>query len=124
MVPGGAAFLVHQVLDGAEARGAELVRATRLSASATSAALRGPGRHGLAERGRGGCRRGDADLDAVATSTGAADAHRERADRYGRDRESWRAAVPAYRRARWTAGPQRVRRRHTRGPRTGGDDAW
>ena len=61
-----------------EARGAEVARAARLSPSATSAALRVLAEHGLAERGRGGWRRGAAGLDDVATSTGAADLHRER----------------------------------------------
>ena len=63
LVLGGTAGLVHQVLDGTEARGAEVARAARLSPSATSAALRILAEHGLAERGRGGWRRGDADLD-------------------------------------------------------------
>ena len=97
---GGIAGLVHQVLDGTEARGAEVARAARLSPSATSAALRVLAEHGLAERGRGGWRRGDASLDDVATSTGAADLHRERAERYRRDRESWRARLRAYQGAR------------------------
>ena len=59
LVLGGTAGLVHQVLDGTEARGAEVARAARLSPSATSAALRVLAEHGLAERGRGGWRRGD-----------------------------------------------------------------
>ena len=66
LVLGGTAALVHQVLDGTEARGAEVARAARLSPSATSAALRVLAEHGLAERGRGGWRRGDAALDDVA----------------------------------------------------------
>jgi len=81
LVLGGLAALVYQVLDGTEARGAEVARAARLSPSATSAALRTLAERGLAERGRGGWRRGAADLDEVATSTGAADLHRERAER-------------------------------------------
>jgi hypothetical protein len=93
---GGTAGLVHQVLDGTEARGAEVARAARLSPSATSAALRVLAEHGLAERGRGGWRRGDVSLDDVATSTGAADLHRERAERYQRDREGWRARLAQY----------------------------
>ena len=60
LVLGGTAGLVHQVLDGNEARGAEVARAARLSPSATSAALRVLAEHGLAERSRGGWRRGDA----------------------------------------------------------------
>jgi DNA-binding transcriptional ArsR family regulator len=100
MVLGGPAFLVHQVLAAAEARGAEVARAARLSASATSAALKVLAEHGLVERGRGGWRRGDASLDEVATSTGAADLHRERAERYKRDRESWRARLRQYASAR------------------------
>jgi hypothetical protein len=100
LVLGGAAFLVHQVLDASEARGAEVARAARLSPSATSAALRVLAEHGLAERGRGGWRRGGADLDEVATSTGAADLHRERAERYKQDRQSWRARLLQYASAR------------------------
>ena len=76
---GGPAALVYQALDQAEARGAEVARAARLSASATAAALRALAGHGLAERTRRGWRRGGADLDAVAESTGAAGLHRERA---------------------------------------------
>ena len=78
LVLGGTAGLVHQVLDGTEARGAEVARAARLSPSATSAALRVLAEHGLAERGPGGWRRGGAVLDDVAASTGAADLQRER----------------------------------------------
>jgi hypothetical protein len=100
LVLGGAAGLVHQVLDGTGARGAEVARAARLSPSATSAALRTLAEHGLAVRGRDGWRRGDASLDEVATSTGAADLHRERAERYKKDRESWRARLRQYQAAR------------------------
>jgi hypothetical protein len=100
LVLGGSAGLVHQVLDANEARGAEVARAARLSPSAASAALRTLAEHGLAVRGRGGWRRGDASLDEVATSTGAADLHRERAERYKRDRESWRARLRVYQAAR------------------------
>jgi DNA-binding transcriptional ArsR family regulator len=100
LVLGGTAALVYQVLDGTEARGAEVARAARLSPSATSAALRVLAEHGLAERGRGGWRRGDASLDDVAESTGAAGIHRERAERYRRDREGWRARLAQYQAAR------------------------
>ena len=100
LVLGGTAGLVHQVLDGSPARGAEVARAARLSASATSAALRVLAEYGLAERGRGGWRCGDANLDEVATSTGAADLHREREARYKQDRESWQARLRAYQGAR------------------------
>ena len=44
--------------------------------------------HGLADRGPGGWRRGPAALADVAESTGAAALHREREERYQRDRES------------------------------------
>ena len=81
---GGTAGLVHQVLDGTEARGAEVARAARLSPSATSAALRVLAEHGLAERGRSGWRRGDASLDDVA------EVHRR-----GRDPPRAGRAVPA-----------------------------
>jgi DNA-binding transcriptional ArsR family regulator len=100
LVLGGTAGLVHQVLDGTEARGAEVARAARLSPSATSAALRVLAEHGLAVRGRGGWRRGDASLDEVATATGAADLQREREERYKQDRESWRARLRQYASAR------------------------
>ena len=100
LILGGTAGLVHQVLDGNEASGAEVARAARLSPSAVSSALRTLAEHGLAECGRGGWRRGDASLDAVATSAGAADLHRERAERYKQDRESWRARLAQYASAR------------------------
>src|SRR5689334_13332102 len=77
LVLGGAAFVVHQVLDSSPARGAEVARAARLSASATSAALRTLAEHGLAECSQVGWRRGPAGLDEVAAATGAADLHRE-----------------------------------------------
>ena len=104
---GGTAGLVHQVLDGTEACGAEVARAARLSPSATSAALRVLAEHGLAERGRGGWRRGDASLDDVAESTGAAGIHRERAERYRQDRESWRARLAQYQAARHRPASER-----------------
>ena len=97
---GGTSALVYEVLDQAEARGAEVARAARLSASATVAALRVLAEHGLAERGPRGWRRGDASPDEVATSTGAADLQREREERYRRDRESWRARLAQYQGAR------------------------
>jgi len=104
---GGTAGLVHQVLDGTEARGAEVARAARLSPSATSAALRVLAEHGLAERGCGGWRRGDASLDDVAESTGAAVIHRERAERYRQDREGWRARLAQYQAARHRPASER-----------------
>ena len=67
---GGTSALVYQVLDQAEARGAEVARAARLSTSATSAALRVLAEHGLAERGPGGWRRcwpGKASMSATST---------------------------------------------------------
>jgi hypothetical protein len=100
LVLGGTAGLVYQVLDVNGARGAEVARAARLSPSATSAALRVLAGHGLAERGRGCWRRGDAGLDGVADVTGAAEIHRERVDRYKQDRESWRARLAQYASAR------------------------
>jgi hypothetical protein len=65
---GGTSALVYQVLDQAEARGAEVARAARLSTSATSAALRVLAEHGLAGRGPGGWRRGPVALADVAES--------------------------------------------------------
>jgi hypothetical protein len=100
VVLGGPAFLVHQVLDSGPARGAEVARAAYLSPSAVAAALRVLAEHGLAERGRDGWRRGPASLDEVAASTGAADRHRERAERYQRDRAGWRARLAQYQGAR------------------------
>ena len=100
LVLGGTAALVYEVLDPEAARGAEVARAARLSASATSAALRVLAEHGLAERGPGGWRRGPVALADVAESTGAADLQREREARYKRDRESWRARLRQYQGAR------------------------
>ncbi|MGH3218747.1 MAG: hypothetical protein ACRDPY_08580 [Streptosporangiaceae bacterium] len=96
LVLGSTAALTYQVLDSTGARGAEVARAARLSPSAASAALRVLAGHGLAERGPGGWRRGPADLDAVAEATGAADIHRERAERYRQERASWRARLRRY----------------------------
>jgi len=101
LVLGGTAALVYQVLDGTEARAAEVARAARLSRSATSAALRVLAEHGLAEPGRVGWRRGAGDLDDIAESTGAADLQRERAERYEQDREGWRARLRQYQAARY-----------------------
>ena len=96
LVLGGSAGLVYQVLGSDEARGAEVARTARLSASATSAALRVLAEHGLAERGPGGWRRGAVALADVAASTGAADVQREREERYRQDREGWRARLRQY----------------------------
>ena len=100
LVLGGTSALVYQVLDQAEARGAEVARSARLSASATSAALRVLAEHGLAERGPGGWRPGAVALADVAESTGAADLQREREEQYKRDREGWRARLRQYQGAR------------------------
>ena len=88
------------MLDQAEARGAEVARAAWLSPSAVSPALRVLAEHGLAERGPGGWRRGPACPDDVAESVGAAEIHRERAERHSQDRESWRARLRQYASAR------------------------
>ncbi|MGH3232973.1 MAG: hypothetical protein ACRDOH_06885, partial [Streptosporangiaceae bacterium] len=96
LILGGSAGLVYQALGRDEARGAEVARAARLSASAASAALRLLAEHGLAERGPGGWRRGGADPGDVAESTGAADLRHERAARYQQDREDWRARLRQY----------------------------
>jgi DNA-binding transcriptional ArsR family regulator len=100
LVLGGVAALIYQALDGTEAYGAEVARAARLSPSAASAALKVLAEHGLAERGRGGWRRGDARLDDAAEVTGAVDLQREREARYKHDRESWRARLRQYQAAR------------------------
>jgi len=100
LVLGGTAGLVYQALGPEPGRGAEVARAARLSASATSAALRGLAEHGLAERGPGGWRRGDARLAALAESTGAAALQQEREARYRQDREGWRARLRQYASAR------------------------
>jgi hypothetical protein len=102
LVLGGTAALVYEVLGPEAARGAEVARSARLSASAVSAALRVLAEHGLAERGPGGWRRGPVALAAVAESTGATDLHREREARYRQDRESWRARLRQYVSARNT----------------------
>jgi hypothetical protein len=96
LVLGGTSALVYQVLDQVEARGAEVARAARLSASATSAALQLLAEHGLAERGPGGWRRGPIALADAAESTGAADLQRDREARYKQDRASWRARLAQY----------------------------
>jgi len=100
LVLGGAAALTYQALDQAEACGAEVARAARLSTSAASAALRVLAEHGLAEQTRRGWRRGGADLDEVAESTGAVVIHQERAQRYQEDRQGWRARLRQYQAAR------------------------
>ena len=100
LVLGGTSALVYQALDQAEARGAEVARAARLSTSATSAALRVLAEHGLAERGPGGWRCGAVALADVAESTGAAELQREREERYRQDRESWRARLRQYQAAK------------------------
>ena len=100
LILGGTSALVYQVLDQAEARGAEVARAARLSVSAVSAALRVLAEHGLAERGPGGWRRGAVALADVAESTGAAALQQEREARYKQDRESWRARLREYQGAR------------------------
>ena len=87
---------MYEALGPEAARGAEVARAARLSASAVSAALRVLAEHGLAERGPGGWCRGPVALADVAESTGAADLQREREARYKRDRESWRARLRQY----------------------------
>ena len=91
---------MYQALGQAEARGAEVARAAGLSPSATSVALRVLADHGLAERASRGWRRGGADLDDVAESTGAADLHREQAVLYQMDRDGWRSRLRAYQGAR------------------------
>ena len=96
LVLGGTAGLVYEALGHDEARGAEVARTARLSASAVAAALRVLAEHGLAERGPGGWSRGPAALADVAESTGAADIQRERAEQYRQDRESWRARLRQY----------------------------
>ena len=100
LVLGGTAGLVYQVLGPDEVRGAEVARTARLSASATSAALRVLAEHGLAGRGPGGWRRGAVALAGAAESTGAAGLQREREQRYRKDRESWRARLREYQAAR------------------------
>lgn len=96
LVLGGTAALAYEALGPEAARGAEVARAARLSASAVSTALRVLAEHGLAERGPGGWRRGPVALADVAESTGAADLQREREARYKRDRASWRARLRMY----------------------------
>jgi hypothetical protein len=100
LVLGGPAGLVYQVLGSDEVRGAEVARTTRLSASATSSALRVLAEHGLAEHGPAGWRRGAVALADVAESTGAAGLQRDREQRYRKDRESWRARLREYQAAR------------------------
>jgi hypothetical protein len=96
LVLGGTAALTYEALSPEPERGAEVARAARLSASAVSAALQLLAEYGLAERGPGGWRRGPVALAAVAEAIGAADIQRERAERYRKDRESWRARLRQY----------------------------
>ena len=100
LVLGGPAGLVYQALGPDPVRGAEVARAARLSASATSVALRVLAEHGLAERGTGGWRRGAVALADAAEATGADGLQREREERYRKDRESWRARLREYQAAR------------------------
>ena len=100
LVLGSPAGLVYQVLGPDEVRGAEVARTARLSASATSAALRVLAEHGLADRGPAGWRRGAVALADAAESSGAAGLQREREERYRKDRESWRARLREYQAAR------------------------
>ena len=100
LVLGGPAGLVYEALGAEPARGAEVARTARLSASAAAAALRVLAEHGLAERGPGGWRRGGARLDDVAGSTGAAELQAAREERYRQDREGWRARLRQYASAR------------------------
>ena len=100
LVLGGTAGLVYQALGPEPARGAEVARSARLSASAVSSALRTLAEHGLADRGPGGWRRGAVALPDVAESTGAAALQREREERYRQDREGWRARLRQYQAAR------------------------
>ena len=100
LVLGGTAGLVYQALGPDEVRGAEVARTARLSASATSAALRVLAEHGLADRCPGGWCRGAVALADVAESTGAAALQQEREERYRQDREGWRARLREYASAR------------------------
>jgi hypothetical protein len=100
LVLGGTAALVYEALGPEAARGAEVARTARLSASAVSAALRVLAEHGLAERGSGGWRRGAVALADVAESTGAADLQREREAKYNQAREGWHARIRQYASAR------------------------
>ncbi len=103
-VLGGAAALAYAALGPDQARGAELARAARLSESAAAAALRELARHGLAEHGPGGWRRGPADLGQVADAVGATRQHKERQAAYAADRATWQALI-----ASWLAPPAPAR---------------
>jgi len=98
-------LLVTIVAPVAAAVVAELIRHTLLCGIRQCPALRlqwWPGR-GLLAASRpppSAGRRGGADLDAVAESTGAAGLQREREQRYRKDRESWRARLREYQAAR------------------------
>jgi hypothetical protein len=96
LVVGKVEALVYQALTTAEETGREVARSARLSASAAAAALVVLAGHGLAERGPGGWRRGPADLDDVADTTGAAELYRERADAYDEDRGHWREIIASW----------------------------
>jgi hypothetical protein len=97
---GGPAALVYAALSPAEARGAEVARAARLSETATMTALKVLGEYGLAERGSGGWRRGPVTLDAAAAKSGGARRRKEREAAYAEDRRNWQALI-----ASWLAPP-------------------
>jgi hypothetical protein len=97
---GGPAALVYSALGPAEARGAEVARAARLSESATMTALKVLGEYGLAERGSRGWRRGPVTLEVAAAKCGGARRRKEREAAYAEDRRNWQALI-----ASWLAGP-------------------
>lgn len=99
-VLGGTAALVYTALSSGEVRAAEVARTARLSESATAAALRVLGEHGLAEHGLRGWRRGPATLAAAADACGATRRHKERQAAYAADRAAWQALI-----ASWLAPP-------------------
>lgn len=96
LVVGKAEALVYQALTTAEETGREVARSARLAASTTAAALLVLAEHGLAERGPGGWRRGRANLDDVAETTGAREIYDERAAAYADDRKEWHATISGW----------------------------
>ena len=96
LVLGGTAALVYEALGPEAARGAEVARAARLSASAVSAALGVLASTVSPSAGPGRWRRRPIALADVADSTGAANLRRERETQCEQDRESWRARLRQY----------------------------
>lgn len=113
---GGAAALVCEQLTSEPVRTMDLPVMTGLSPTAVSMALAELGAHGIAVRGRGGWRRGPADLDELAARLGIPEQLAELQAQYRKERQIWRgllmqvrapatpAALPALDNVPWPEG--------------------